>query len=317
MEPSWESNLSIEGDSMMIFTLVCTGVAVYFLTLMIVEKQMHQRSFEARAMNDIERMGDRRDRLGAQKSSLIKKLLLGLSDRIAAKIKLAEKQRQWLRQDLQQQGLRLKPEEYVAQMIIALVGGLILGLYISATMGVFLPLALVGGGYAGFTVYRFYTGRRKKERVQAIADQFPDVLDLLATSVSAGLGFTQAMQYVAEQYEGPLTDEFVAVQRAISLGSTRRAALMEMAERVGLQEMRTFVGALVQADEMGISLGNILNAQAKEVRQINRLKKEEKAQKVAVKMLLPMVLFILPALFIVLLAPAAAQALQSFSGGLV
>lgn len=307
----------IEGDSMLIFTLLCTGVAVYFITLMVVEKQMHQRSFEARTLNEIERMGDRRDRLSTQKNSLIKKLLLTLSDKIAAKIKLAEAQRQWLRQDLQQQGLRLKPEEYVAQMIIALVGGLALGLYISATMGVFLPLALVGGGYAGFTVYRFYTGKRKRERVQAIADQFPDVLDLLATSVSAGLGFTQAMQYVAEQYEGPLTDEFVAVQRAISLGSTRRAALMEMAERVGLQEMRTFVGALVQADELGISLGNILNAQAKEVRQINRLKKEEKAQKVAVKMLLPMVLFILPALFIVLLAPAAAQALQAFSGGLV
>lgn len=307
----------IEGDSMLIFTLLCTGVAVYFITLMIVEKQMHQRSFEARTLNEIERMGDRRDRLSTQKNSLIKKLLLTLSDKIAAKIKLAEAQRQWLRQDLQQQGLRLKPEEYVAQMIIALVGGLALGLYISATMGVFLPLALLGGGYAGFTVYRFYTGKRKRERVQAIADQFPDVLDLLATSVSAGLGFTQAMQYVAEQYQGPLTDEFVAVQRAISLGSTRRAALMEMAERVGLQEMRTFVGALVQADELGISLGNILNAQAKEVRQINRLKKEEKAQKVAVKMLLPMVLFILPALFIVLLAPAAAQALQAFSGGLV
>lgn len=314
-----EIEFKIEGDSMfmMVFTLLCTGVAVYFITLMVVEKYMHQRSFEARTLNEIERLGDRQDRLSSQRGGVFKKFVLYLSGKISEKIKLAEAQRQWLRQDLQQQGLRIKPEEYVAQMIIALIGGLALGFYISLTMGVFLPLALVGGGYAGFTVYRFYTGKRKKQRAQAIADQFPDVLDLLATSVSAGLSFTQAMQYVSEQYKGPLSDEFVAVQRAISLGSTRRAALTDMAERIGLQEMRTFVGALVQADELGISLGNILITQAKEVRQINRLKKEEQAQKVAVKMLLPMVLFILPALFVVLLAPAAAQALQAFAGGLV
>lgn len=301
---------------MIVIMVLCIGVVVYFLTEAILRRLLGIRNFEVRMLNDIEHMGSKKGRPVQGGQSSIYRFVLRLAKKIATRIQLKDSQMQWLQRDLQQQGIRMRSEEYVARMLLAVVGGALFGLYISFATGRSLTVCLLLGAYGGFTIFRFYTGKRKKERMQKIADQFPDMLDLLATSVAAGLGFTQAMQYVSEHYEGPLADEFQAVQRALALGSTRRTALMEMADRCGLQEMKTFVGAITQADELGISLGNILLSQSKEIRLLNRLQKEERAQKVAVKMLLPMVIFILPVLFIILMAPAAAQAVQSFGGGL-
>lgn len=302
---------------MLMIALLSTGLCVYLLVYSLLKRREYAHSFQARTLEQIEQLGGDRAHTEARRESILHKLLQQMTASISSKVKLSKSMSESIQKELAQMGMRDKPETYVARMILAIGGGLFLGIYFWLTLSYPLPACLLLGAYAGFTLFRFSMGRRKRDRTQKIADQFPDMLDLLATSVSAGLGFSQAMQYVAEQYSGPLADEFKAVERAVSLGSTRRAALTEMADRCGLQELRTFVGAVVQADELGISLSNILNAQAKEIRLLNRLRKEEQAQKVSVKMLIPMVLFILPVLFIILLAPAVASAIQAFSGGVI
>lgn len=297
--------------------LLSTGLSVYLFVCLLLDRAERSRSFTSRTLDSIEKMDEDRRASGEKKKSLLSGLIQRLTDELSSRIILSEKQAARLRLELRQMGMGDRPEVYVARMLLSVGGGLLLGLYFRLGTTWPLLLCLLFGGYAGFTLFRFSMGRRRKDRMRRIEEQFPDMLDLLATSVTAGLGFSQAMKYVADQYKGPLSDEFRNVERSVSLGSTRRAALTEMAENCGLQEMRTFIGAVIQADELGISLANILNAQAKEIRTLNRLKKEEQAQKVSVKMLIPMVIFILPVLFIVLLAPTVASAIEAFSGGVI
>jgi len=130
------------------------------------------------------------------------------------------------------------------------------------------------------------------------------VLDLLSVSVEAGLGFDAALQKVVEKSEGPLAEEFALALNEIRMGKPRREALRDMAERVKLDDVSTFVGAIVQADALGVSVSNVLTVQAEQVRQKRRQRAEEKAQKAPVKILIPMLFFIFPALFVVLLGPA-------------
>ncbi len=141
-------------------------------------------------------------------------------------------------------------------------------------------------------------------RKEQILNQMPEILDLLSISVEAGLSFNQAFQYIAEQCEGTLVEEIVYAGRAMALGRTRRAALEDMADRCGMDEVRTFTSAVIQADEMGISLKNILVTQAQEARDSKRMRTEERAQKVPIKMLLPMGVLIFPVLLIILMAPS-------------
>ena len=150
-----------------------------------------------------------------------------------------------------------------------------------------------------------------RRRQNSILEQLPELLDLLSISVEAGLSFNQAFQYIAEQCEGPLVDEFIFAGRAMVLGRSRRAALEDMSCRCGLDEVQTFASAVIQADEMGISLRNILVSQAAEARNAKRMRIEERAQKVPIKMLLPMALFIFPVLLIILMAPAVPQIMNA------
>ena len=136
------------------------------------------------------------------------------------------------------------------------------------------------------------------------APQLPDALDLLAVSVEAGLGFDGAVAKLTEHMEGPLIEEFALALGEMRIGETRAKALKKLAERVRTPELASFVRAIIQADQLGISLGRILRVQATDTRNRRQAAAEEKAMKAPIKMLFPTVLFIFPAMFIVILGPA-------------
>jgi tight adherence protein C len=140
----------------------------------------------------------------------------------------------------------------------------------------------------------------------------PDALDLLTISVEAGLGFDAAVQQVAQNTEGPLADELSRMIREMQLGQGRSAALRGLAARSTVPELRAFVGAMVQADTLGIPIAQVLRVQSSEIRVKRRQRAEELAQKVPVKITVPLIFCILPCLFVVVLGPAALTIMDNF-----
>ena len=154
--------------------------------------------------------------------------------------------------------------------------------------------------------------RKVEARQKTVQRALPDVLDLLTISVEAGLGFEQALDRVVQAVPGALSDEFTRMLGETRAGSSRREAMIAMNERLGVPEVKGFVLAILQADEFGISIGRVLRSQADEMRIKRRQLAQEVAQKAPVKMLIPMVFCVFPALFVVVLGPAVINISRSF-----
>lgn len=159
-------------------------------------------------------------------------------------------------------------------------------------------LLLLGLRLPEFMLSRMITVRREK-----IDRALPDVLDLLSVSVEAGLGLDGAVQKVGEKFPEPTSGEFRELLKSIRLGTPRAEALREMAERTGVADMRTFTAAVIQAEQLGVSISRVLKAQAEALRAKRKQRAEEKAMALPVKMLFPLILFIFPTVFIIVLGP--------------
>jgi tight adherence protein C len=157
-----------------------------------------------------------------------------------------------------------------------------------------------------------WVDRKLAERQEAILKDLPDTLDLLAISVEAGVGFEGALGIVCEQFNSPLSGEFSRTLKEMELGLPRREALQNLKKRTEVPELSNFVLALTQADALGMPVGRVLKTQASEMRVKRRQWAREKAGKLPVKILFPLVLFIFPTVFVITLGPAVAQILKTF-----
>jgi tight adherence protein C len=194
---------------------------------------------------------------------------------------------------------------FIAAQGTLAIGGFVVGLiFFGAVSPSRAPAFALLLGVAGYVGPGLVLNSRVKRRQAAVAADLPDALDLLSVSVEAGMGFDGAVQKLTEHMEGPLIEEFELALGEIRIGEGRQEALKKMGERSASQEMSSFVRAIIQADQLGISLGRILRVQAADTRLKRQLMAEEKAMKAPIKMLFPTVVFIFPAMFIVVLGPA-------------
>jgi tight adherence protein C len=203
---------------------------------------------------------------------------------------------------------RVGPEEFVVMQGVGFGAGVLLGLLLGET-----------AGYHGFGLLRMvvvlavmgvfapvaWLRRKQDERQASIKRDLPDVLDLLAISVEAGVGFEGAVEVVTRHFDSPLATEFNRMLQEMELGLPRREALQNLKRRTEVPELSNFVLILVQADALGMPIGRVLRTQAVEMRLKRKAWAREKAARLPVKILLPLTIFILPALFVVILGPAA------------
>jgi tight adherence protein C len=173
---------------------------------------------------------------------------------------------------------------------------------------------LFGGLLIGFMAPDFYLSSKAGSRAGSILNQLPDALDLLTISVEAGLGFDAAIVKVTEKLKGPLTEEFRRAAGEQRIGKSRQEALRGISERVDVKELQNFISAIIQADQLGVSMSKVLRIQSEQLRMNRRQRAEEKAARAPILIMLPTVGCIFPSLFIVILAPAALSAMSSCAG---
>jgi tight adherence protein C len=204
---------------------------------------------------------------------------------------------------------------FVALQLIALVLGIALGLGLAILLALDPPtlyLAPVAGGVVGYLVPSMTIARKIKRRQKEILLALPSALDLLTISVEAGLAFDAALARVTDKYRNVLASEFNQVLNEVRLGRPRLEALDEMGRRNKVEELNNFLQAIIQSEQLGVGIANVLRIQSEEIRRRRRQRAEEAGQKAPIKMLLPMIGCIFPTLFIVLLGPAVIQVSKSF-----
>ena len=185
-----------------------------------------------------------------------------------------------------------------------LIGGL-LGLFFGGGLTAKGLLIMIAAGAGGFFLPDLLLYNVAVKRQEELRRGLADALDMLTVCVEAGQGFDAALMQVARSVTGPVAGEFTRALQEIQLGKPRGEAFASVARRSNVSEMRTFVTALVQADRLGLPIGGVLREQAHQMRLIRRQRAEEKAMKVPVKIIFPMLLCIFPAMFIVIIGPAA------------
>ncbi|MFT4264883.1 MAG: type II secretion system F family protein [Nocardioides sp.] len=194
---------------------------------------------------------------------------------------------------------------------VGFVVGLLIGLLIADSL-TYRLLFVVGGFLLGFFTPNLYLYQVAYDRTQRLQRELPDALDLMTISVESGLGFDAAVQQVATNTVGPLADEFGRMLREMQLGMGRSEALRSLGDRTNLDDIRSFVSAMVQADAFGIPVAQVLRVQSGEMRTKRRQRAEERAQQVPVKITIPLIFCILPALFVAIMGPAVIHMMDSF-----
>jgi tight adherence protein C len=168
-----------------------------------------------------------------------------------------------------------------------------------------------GATFAGFYLPHLMLTSRITRRQKEIRKAMPDALDLLTICVEAGLGFDAAMSKVSEKWDNELSLAFARTIREVQLGKVRRDALKDMSDRLGIPEMTSFVAAIIQSEQLGVSMAKVLRIQSDQMRVKRRQRAEEEAHKAPIKMIIPMALLIFPSIMIIILTPAALQIMES------
>jgi Flp pilus assembly protein TadC len=308
------------------FAAACAGVLVYSLLLLLLHGRGEQADTVRRRLDSISSGSKKAFALDEEMGKpladrLIKPMLRKLAGnltRIAPKSEESDpaKNRQTgkLKKALMQAGFTMSAAEFSIIRILVIAGTALL----AALIAIFLKLepgnvtlALLIGLFTGYTGMRYFLSLSVTKRRQEVEKQLPEVLDLLSVSVEAGLGFEQAIDHVTKNMEGPLIDELTVTYREMTMGRPRKDALILLGERCEIDDLKSFAGAVVQAGQLGISIKNVLQSQSAAMRQARKARIQEKASKISVKILIPMVMFIFPVIFIVLLGPAVLSIIKA------
>lgn len=297
---------------------LCAAILSYCLLAMILQFIFSKQIVLTKRLEEVDRLdseGDENDvETGNKLIQTLMAQLISVFELLVPKNEAATKR---TAEQLRQAGIQSSPQRYRATVLMTVVACGLLAFFLAQMNGSSWGmrfLALLIGVYAGVVICRFRLTSRITARKTEIYSQLPDMMDLLCVSVSAGLGFDQALSYIVQKSDGALFQELNITQREMALGRSRKDALNALADRCDNIEIRTFVSAVLQADEMGASLQNVLQVQSATIRETHKQNVEEKAQKLSVKILIPMVLFIFPVMFIVLLGPAAMSIVSTFGG---
>ena len=198
----------------------------------------------------------------------------------------------------------------VAVLLALVFRGTVLAGYLTPPL---IALIAFCGAAIGWMLLPFILRGMVRKRQKMVRRTLPDVLDLITIAVEAGLGFDAAMDRVGNRYEGAMGEELVRTNNEIRMGRPWNDAMKDLAARTGVDEVQSLVTALIQAKELGVNLGNVLRAQSLKLREERARRAREQAQKAPTKMMIPLILFIFPTLFIVLIGPAALKAAKTLS----
>jgi len=227
------------------------------------------------------------------------------AERVRRKLDLAGNPRDWSIDRV----ISLKVIGAVALAIVGPALAILTGMSVSLCIA-----ALLAGLVLGFFIPDLYLYQRTHDRSERMQRGLADAIDLMTISVESGLGFDAAVQQVARNTEGPLADEFARVLREMQIGKGRAVALRALADRTNVNDLKSFVSAMVQADSFGIPIAQVLRVQSGEMRVKRRQRAETKAQQVPVKITIPLIFCILPALFVAVMGPAALSIMDNMAG---
>jgi tight adherence protein C len=213
-------------------------------------------------------------------------------------------------------GYPMKYNTYLAfwGLSVLMIGGAGALIFVSApTSGLLqrlLPAVLLM--VIGFAMPRMWLKGKVKAKQKAVLKALPDTMDLITTCVEAGLGLDAALGRVAEKGEGPLADEMQRMLRDIAMGKLRREAMTELSERAGVEELTNFINSIIQAEQLGVGIAQVLRVQSDQLRTQRRQRAERQAHEAPIKMLFPLVLFVFPAFLGVILGPAVIRIAEAF-----
>lgn len=290
--------------------MVLLGLAQRRQTMATLEQRMAEFSLQPKRLEELELSRPFFDRVGRP----FFEMMVRFMSRYAPKQNMER-----IRQSLDQAGQPFgwQPLEFMA---VRGTSAVVLG---GATFGVLLisgqpvtsillfPMVMI---IIGYLLPGIWLGRKIAGRKKSILKALPDAIDLLSITVEAGLGFDQALQRVSVKWDNDLGLEFQRTLSEMRIGKSRREALKELANRTGVDDLNTFVTSVIQADQLGVSMTQVLRIQSAQLRQRRRQRAEEQAHRAPILMLFPMVFLIFPALYVVILGPAIPQVIKSLSG---
>lgn len=305
----------------MVFLVLCIGLLMFCLVMLLFGSKALKKDRIIGRLENIRDIGrSRSGKIGSVNEELRKPLLervLPFLQSLFHKIvvRLPQMKSPKLTEDLRRSGSRMRTEEYNTLRVIIIILFATGAYLISAFFHLAVQLSIAIAVYtiiAVFIVMRFMLKSAIKSRRENMLRQLPEVLDFLSVSVDAGLSFDASLLHVSNRMSGPLVTEFRIMQREITLGLTKREALTNLAQRCMIDEIQSLSNAIIQSEQLGISLRNVLRAQSKLIRQQHRQRIEEKAMKAPVKIIIPLVFFVLPVLFIVLLGPSVITLIDTY-----
>jgi tight adherence protein C len=300
-------NLDLPTAPLVLSAAIALGLAVGLLTWAVVARPRVNKQMLSNLQRHLHTPGGQQD----DKSDDDHSLLYATARRVTSASMLRRMERLHIRAGRPADWPM--PRLIVEKLVLAVVIGLLGVLYLQKAPSLLAVVTAVGATVVAYFVPELLLHSRAQKRSEQIQLELPDTLDQMTIAVEAGLGFEAAMARAGRNGKGPLAEELVHTLQAIQVGNSRRQAFDSLATRTDVADLRRFIRAVIQADTYGIAVADVLRTQAREMRLKRRQRAEEKAMQIPVKVVFPLMLCILPVLFIVLLGPAAMDIVKAFS----